>query len=227
MKNKNKKIRKVNFKMQQDYSDIKSKLYVEALIEKEKLVEESRKEMAGKKFIKVGINKDSNIFMILESENSEQTEYELGIDLRELIIATLITGFQKVQIFPSTADDIPDFTEKLLGSYENDDKIPDIYISLINKSITGYLRGIEILSTNNKIMDTRKFTDFIEYEFKLIAIASLAKLGLGLLEQYNIITENGGDEELDILLSQLGRIESYEKISNNRYNFTTKDKIRL
>ena len=76
-------------------------------------------------------------------------------------------------------------------------------------------------------MDTRKFTDFIEYEFKLIAIASLAKLGLGLLEQYNIITENGGDEELDILLSQLGRIESYEKISNNRYNFTTKDKIRL
>lgn len=226
MKNKNKKIRKVNFKMQQDYSDIKSKLYVEALIEKEKLVEESRKEMAGKKFIKVGINKDSNIFMILESENSEKTEYELEIDLRELILATLIAAFHKVQILPF-ADDIPDFVEKLMGSYENDDKIPDIYISLINKSIIGYLRGVEILSTNNKVMDAKKFTDFIEYKFKLIAIASLATLELGLLEQYNIITENGGDEELEILLSHLGRIESYEKISNNSYNFITKDKIKL
>ena len=125
MKNKNKKIRKVNFIMQQDYSDIKSKLYVEALIEKEKLVEESRKEMAGKKFIKVGIDRDSNIFIILENESNEQTEYELEINLGELVIATLATSFYKVQILP-LAGDAFDFAEKLLGSYENGEKISDI-----------------------------------------------------------------------------------------------------
>ena len=226
MKNKNKKIRKLNFKMQPDYSDIKSKLYVEALIEKEKLVEESRKEMAGKKFIKVGIDRDSNIFIILENESNEQTEYELEINLGELVIATLATSFYKVQILP-LAGDAFDFAEKLLGSYEKSEKISDIYISLINNSVKGYLRGVEILSTNNKIMDAKKFTDFIEYEFKLIAIASLSTSGLELLEQYNIITKNEGDEELEILLSHLGRIESYEEISNNRYYFTTKDKIKL
>lgn len=78
---------------------------------------------------------------------------------------------------------------------------------------------------DDKIMDSKKFTDFLSYEFNAIAIATMLSLGFGMLEEYNIITENKDDKELEILLSLLGRIKGYKKISDNQYSFITKNKI--
>lgn len=83
--------------------------------------------MSGKKFVKVEIDENYDIFVVLENKRSEQKAYEVGISLKNIIANVIVNTFENLGII-SPLNEFSNFLDIFLKSYEDEDKITDIIL---------------------------------------------------------------------------------------------------
>lgn len=83
--------------------------------------------MSGKKFVKVEIDENYDIFVVLENKRSEQKAYEVGISLKNIIANVIVNTFENLGII-SPMNEFSNFLDIFLKSCEDEDKITDIIL---------------------------------------------------------------------------------------------------
>ena len=211
----------------EEMMNIKQESAYATIIKEEKVrLEKIRKRLEKSKYKGLDYTEDYEICLVYEDENNQLQFRKIGLTLPGIILSVILAINNTIGHLPLDYD-VLGTCHVIANSFENEMKVAELYMKLINYVIDGYLVALKIIdSESREILETQTFMDFVSYELPVLITTVISGQKFILLEEfYFIIDEQFSDDDKVFLENQEFLLKSHENIGNDVFIFTTNKNI--